>query len=184
MIQIFLSHNMHDREWCEWLKARAEELIDVKVYMAEHDVQPGENLKEKITKAIDASDAVVALITSNSVNATFVNQEIGYAISAKKLVLPLVQPGISQDELAMLQGAEYIAFDFERPHEGHAQLTVALQKLVQQRAAQQMLVRQEAAKQAISEQRQQLAKEARQQQVEMGLLAVACLAVVFLALDS
>jgi hypothetical protein len=55
-------------------KARAEELLDVKVYMAEHDVQPGENLREKITKAIDTSDAVVALIIINSINATFVNQ--------------------------------------------------------------------------------------------------------------
>jgi hypothetical protein len=161
MIQIFLCHNMHDREWCEWLKARAEEL-DVKVYMAEHDVRPGENLKDKITKAIDESNAVVALITTNSVNTTFVNQEIGYAISAKKLVIPLVQPGISQDELAMLQGAEYITFDFNRPHEGHAQLTAALQKLVQQQAT------------------KQVAKEQR----DMALLALACLAVVFLALDS
>lgn len=161
MVQIFLSHNMHDRQWCEWLKARAEEL-DVKVYMAEHDVRPGESLKDKITKAINKSDAVLALITTNSVNATFVNQEIGYAISAKKLVIPLVQPGISQDQLAMLQGTEYIAFDFNRPHEGHAQLTAALQNLVQQQAA----------KQAAKEQR------------EMMLLAFACLAVVFLALDS
>jgi TIR domain len=74
MIQIFLSHNTRDREWCEWLKASAEEL-GIRAYLAEHDVQPGENLAKKVMYAIDASEAVVVLLSSNSVEAPYVHQD-------------------------------------------------------------------------------------------------------------
>lgn len=129
MIQIFLSHNTRDREWCEWLKSSAEEL-GIRAYLAEHDVRPGENLAKKVTAAIDASEAVVVLLSSNSVEAPYVHQEIGWALKSKKLIIPLVQPGIPVEGLAMLQGVEYIPFDFDNPHQGHAQLRQALLRLV------------------------------------------------------
>ncbi len=68
MIEIFLSHNTRDRRWCEWLKASAEKM-EISVYLAEHDVQPGKRLAQKVSAAIDASEAVVVLISDNSVNA-------------------------------------------------------------------------------------------------------------------
>jgi hypothetical protein len=34
----------------------------MEVYLAEHDVQPGESLAEKVRKAIRRSDAVVVLL--------------------------------------------------------------------------------------------------------------------------
>ena len=49
MIQIFLSHNTRDRKWCGWLKASAEEL-NIKAYLAEHDVRPGENLASSMPR--------------------------------------------------------------------------------------------------------------------------------------
>lgn len=159
MIQIFLSHNTHDREWCEWLKASAEEL-GISAYLAEHDVRPGENLANKIMEAIDTSEAVVVLLSSNSVKAPYVHQEIGWALKAKKLIIPLVQPGIPTDRLAMLQGVEYIPFDFQNPHAGHAQLRLALQRLVNKRAE------------------KQAAKES------AAIVALACVALILLTLDS
>ena len=157
MIRIFLSHNTRDRQWCEWLKASAGEM-NIDAYLAEHDVRPGTYLAAKVTAAIDVSEAVVVLISDNSVDAPYVHQEIGYALKAGKLIIPLVQPGIPSEKLAMLQGVEYIPFDFDQPHEGHTRLRSALQRLVQQQAA--------------KEQREAL------------LLALACLALIFLALDS
>ena len=159
MIQIFLSHNARDRKWCEWLKASAEEL-GIRAYLAEHDVRPGENLAKKIMEAIDASEAVVVLLSSNSVEAPYVHQEIGWALKAKKLIIPLVQPGIPPDRLAMLQGVEYIPFDFQNPHAGHAQLRLALRRLVNKRAE------------------KQAAKE------NAAVVALACVALILLTLDS
>lgn len=161
MVKIFLSHSIRDREWCEWLKASAQEM-GIAAYLAEHHPAPGRNLADKIKKAIDASEAIVVLITDNSVDAPYVNQEIGYALKADKLIIPLVQPGIPLEKLAMLQGVEFIPFDFESPHEGHAQLRLALQRLVH---------------------RQRLQKAAKDQ-TETVLLVLACVALVFLTLES
>jgi TIR domain len=114
---------------------REAALQGIKPYLAEHDVRAGESLAEKVEAAIDASAAVVVMITDHSVNSQYVQQEIGYARKAKKLIIPIVQTGISGDQLGMLQGIEYISFDFDNPHEGHAQLTAALRKLAEKHAA-------------------------------------------------
>jgi TIR domain-containing protein len=161
MIQIFLSHNTRDRAWCEWLMAEAGAL-GIKPYLAEHDVRPGEYHADKIKAAIDASEAVVVLISDNSVEAPYVNQEIGWALKGEKLIIPLVQIGVLHEKLAMLQGVEYIPFDFVNPHEGHAQLTAALTQVAQRHTA------------------RQAAKEQR----DVALVALACLALVLLTLDS
>jgi TIR domain len=162
MIQIFLSHNTRDRAWCEWLMREAA-LQGIMPYLAEHDVQAGKSLAEKVEAAIDASVAVVVLITDNSVNSQYVQQEIGYARKAKKLIIPVVQTGISAEQLGMLQGVEYVSFDFDSPHEGHAQLTAALRRLAERHAAEQ-------------------ATKARTEDLVM-MAALACLVLVFLTLD-
>jgi hypothetical protein len=156
-VRIFLSHNTRDRAWCESLKASAEEL-GIDAYLAEHDVRPGTNLAGKVTGAIDRSDAVVVLISDNSVTAPYVNQEIGYALKARKPIIPLVQPGISDESLAMLRGLEYIPFDFARPHGGTMQLRTALTRLVQQQTA--------------------------REQRHVAVLALACVMLIMLTVDS
>jgi TIR domain len=133
MIQIFLSHNTRDRKWGEWLM-RSAAAHDIRPYLAEHDGQPGGLLVPKIEKAIDASAAVVVLITDNSLNSVFVQHEVGYSRKAKKLIIPVVQVGITGEQLGMLQGIEYVPFDFANPHEGHAQLTAAMHDLAQKHA--------------------------------------------------
>jgi TIR domain-containing protein len=133
MIQIFLSHNTRDRKWCEWLM-RSAAAHGIKPYLAEHDVQAGGVLASKIERAIDESAAMIVLITNNSVNSGYVQQEVGYARKAKKLIIPVVQKGITGEQLGMLQGVEYIAFDFASPQEGHAQLTAAMRKLAEKHA--------------------------------------------------
>jgi hypothetical protein len=162
MIQIFLSHNTRDRDWCEWLMAEAVK-HGIKPYLAEHDQQAGGNLADKIEAAIDASAAVVVLITDNSVTAQYVQQEIGYARKAKKLIIPVVQTGITTEQLGMLQGVEYIPFDFENPHEGHAQLTARLRQLAVKHAE---------------------AQAAKQRKEDAVMVALACLVLVLLVVDA
>jgi hypothetical protein len=156
--RIFFSHNTRDRSWCEWLKSAAEEL-GIEVYIAEHDIQPGTPLASRVQGAIESSDAVVVLITDNSVAAPYVQQEIGWALHARKVIVPLVQPGIPAERLAMLQGVEYIPFDFEHPEAGRDRLVTALHGLVEQQQQQ-------------------------KQDQETLLLALACFALIFLALST
>lgn len=127
---IFFSHSMRDRTWCEWLAADAEKL-GITAYLAEHDPQPGKLLAEKIRRNISSCNALVVLITDSSVSSSYVQQEIGWALAKRKLVIPLVQPAIPQTELAMLQGVEYIEFDFHNPRPGKESLAGELRRLAE-----------------------------------------------------
>lgn len=119
---VFLSHGSADAQWVNWIKANAQQVgIDIHIY--EHDPQPGKLLADKLKAAIQSRDALIVLLTSASQSSATVHQEIGIAKGLGKLIIPLVQPG-----LAMLQGVEYIPFDFSNPQAALATLTAHLQK--------------------------------------------------------
>ena len=125
--KVFLSHSSVDAKWVRWIAINAQQ-VGVEVYLYEHDPQPGRLVADKIEAAIQSCDALVVLLTGNSESSPYVQQEVGYAKGLKKVVVPLVQPGVSQEKLAMLQGIEYIQFDFQNPQPGLATLLEYLQK--------------------------------------------------------
>lgn len=125
---IFLSHNEADKHWVKQISQNAK-TIGVNVYMYEHDSQPGISIAPKIQDAINNSQALVVLLTNNSQFSPYVQQEIGYAQAKGKLVIPLVQPGVSLKCLAMLEGKEYIKFDPISPEGALSHLLAYLQKL-------------------------------------------------------
>ena len=111
---IFLSHSAQDRAAVEQVRAGLQ-TQGVNVYLAEHDVQAGHSVAEKVKAAIRRSSAVVVLVTPNSAASAYVNQEIGFAMGEHKLVVPLVEPGRPGGAPAMLAGIEYIAWDPAEP---------------------------------------------------------------------
>ncbi|MGO9641881.1 MAG: toll/interleukin-1 receptor domain-containing protein [Candidatus Acidiferrales bacterium] len=123
--RVFLSHSSTDAGWVKWIAANAER-FGIEVYLYEHDPQPGRLVADKIQAQIQTCDALVVLLTGDSQSSSYVQQEIGAAKALKKPVIPLVQPGVNQASLAMLQGVEYINFDFHNPQ---AALTTLLQHL-------------------------------------------------------
>jgi hypothetical protein len=125
---IFFSHSTADLLWCEWLAVEARNL-GIEPYLAEHDERPGNQLASKVEHNIDRCDAFVVLLTDNTAESTYVHQEIGYARKAKKLIIPLVQRGVGRKQLSMLEGVEYIDFDFQNPHAGKGDFATALQRL-------------------------------------------------------
>lgn len=133
MPTIFLSHSSRAEQWCEWL-AREARVLGIDTYLAEHDVRPGAVLAEKVKQAIRRCDAVVVLLTDNSAASPYVHQEVGFALAQEKLVIPLVQPGVRAEGLAMLQGVEYIPFDFEEPLAAKRGFAMALNRLAEQAA--------------------------------------------------
>jgi hypothetical protein len=72
-------------------------------------------ISEKVKAQIGACDALVVLLTVNSQYSAYVQQEIGVAEGIRKLVIPIVQPGVNEKALAMLAGKEYIPFDHLSP---------------------------------------------------------------------
>jgi hypothetical protein len=108
--------------------------LSVDLYLAEHDPQPGVNIADKITAAIARFDAVVVLLTEAGATAPFVQQEIGAARQADKLIVPIVQEGVDTRTLAMLDGLERIDVDFARPSEALARMSSSLEPLIYRQA--------------------------------------------------
>ena len=127
--RIFLSHSSKDKDFVNLITLMAK-LIDIDVYRYDHDVQPGMNVAEKLKQAIRKSDAMIVLLSEASQFSPYVHQEIGMADISNKPIIPLVQTGLGQDSLAMLQGREYIPFDFNNPIESLSKLDAHLRKLV------------------------------------------------------
>ncbi len=109
---VFVSHSTADAALVDYVR-RLAEAQGLQVYVAEHDPQPGTQLADKVRKNILAADAVIVLLTLSSINSPYVHQEIGVAQGARKLVVPLVHPTLVGEDLAMLNGSEYIVFDPE-----------------------------------------------------------------------
>jgi nucleoside 2-deoxyribosyltransferase len=128
--KIFLSHSSADASWVKWIQANAQQ-VAIDVYLHEYDPQPGQLVARKLQAAIQSCDALVVLLTGNSEGSAYVQQEIGFAKGANRPVIPLVQPGIKQASFAMLQGVEYIPFDFRNPQTAMSTLLSHLQKAKQ-----------------------------------------------------
>ncbi|MBI1805651.1 MAG: toll/interleukin-1 receptor domain-containing protein [Ignavibacteria bacterium] len=126
--KVFLSHSASDSEWVKWIASNATS-IGIETYLFEHDPQPGTLLAGKVKQAIQVADAVVVLLTLTSHLSPYVQQEVGFAEASGKLIIPLVQPGIPDRSLAMLQGREYNPFDFGNPPGSLSTLLSYLQRL-------------------------------------------------------
>lgn len=127
---IFISHSSKDRRAVETVAAQAR-AMGVSFYLAKHDVQPGQPLATKIEDQIRECDAVVVLLTSHGMSAPYVQQEIGFALALNKPVIPLVEHELRDQNLAMLEGVEYIPFDPQAPHDALTPLTAALNDLAE-----------------------------------------------------
>ncbi|SRR5258708_302164 len=114
MASIFFSHSGKDEQIAEKLKRQLEQMGS-DVYMFEHDQQPGADITDKITKAIDNHDMLFALFTKNGGQSSYVQQEIGYAKRAGKLIVPFVESGVGQETLGMVADVEHIKFDPDNP---------------------------------------------------------------------
>jgi len=170
MIRIFLSHSSRDEPIVEPIRAQAQSL-EVEVYLHEMHPEPGARLSLKITEAIKASDALVVLVTLNTVTSAYVNQEIGFALGQQLPVIPLVSRGVAGEQLAMLEGVEYISFDPDHPHQALTHLTGLLHTMQSKKAANLAAIREAQTQAALS----------RQQEISIALGLVCVLLILYIA---
>jgi hypothetical protein len=127
---VFISHSNTDQELVEYV-ARLVQSQGLTAYLAEHDIQAGSHVADKVLRNIRASDAVLVLLTKRSVDSHYVQQEIGAARMANKLVVPLVDPKVEQEARGLLEGAEYISFDTANPAIGTPDLVGQLRRIAE-----------------------------------------------------
>lgn len=136
-IRIFVSHSSSDVTKFATIRDLAAQ-AGVDLYFAEHDFQPGTALAEKVLGQLKSCQAFLVLLSPESAASPYVQQEIGAAIVARLVTIPLVEPSVPQSALAMLEGREYIPFDPKDPvgvdPEGLAELGRLGARLVLQRS--------------------------------------------------
>jgi hypothetical protein len=82
--------------------------------VAEAYPEPGVPLSQKIAEAIRASDCVLALMTYDGERSQWVHQELGYAKAQEKIIIPVVEEGITPG--GFIEGVEYIRFSRYDPY--------------------------------------------------------------------
>lgn len=139
--QVFISHSTHDLEPVEYVRNLIE-AQGLHAYLAEHDPQPGHQLSDKVRANIEESDAVIVLLTEASIDSRFVHQEIGAARMANRLIVPLVHPNLLGEDLAMLNGSEFVIFDPDDMASSTPDLVAQLRRLAQPESAEGDLIQQ------------------------------------------
>src|SRR5271168_758175 len=85
---VFLSYARRDDIFAQLLESRLRE-AHIRVWRDEYSLYPGEDWKEAIEKGISESDAVLVVLSDNSVASAYVIYEWAYAFGQDKDVLPI-----------------------------------------------------------------------------------------------
>lgn len=78
-MKVFLSYSHKDIEIAKKIAKELSE-FDLDVWNAETEIMPGDNWAEKVSNALKESDAMVVLITPDSLESRTVQREIEYAL--------------------------------------------------------------------------------------------------------
>lgn len=91
-MKVFLSYVNSDREKAHRL-AQQLERHGLSIWLADQELMPGENWALRIGEALDKADALVVLITPESMRSDEVRREIDYALASDRFagrVFPVV----------------------------------------------------------------------------------------------
>lgn len=107
-MKVFISHSLEDRNIISALKINLA-LANIQAYIPEEDYQQGPDIWEKVKRNIDDSNVVIAILTRDGSRYSYVDQEIGYASSNHKQIIPIVEDDVKP--VGALEGMEYIRFN-------------------------------------------------------------------------
>jgi len=115
--KVFISHSTRNQGLVISL-ANLLSRFGVEVFVAEWYLTPGERLNEKICKQIEQSDCIVALLTQNGIRTNWMQEEIRHAVRFKKIVIPLVERGVTTKDLPSLGDRKHIIeYDPHQPQQ-------------------------------------------------------------------
>ena len=126
--KVFITHSVRDQGLVISL-ANLLSKFGIEVVVAVWYLAPGTSLDKKVREQIKEADCVVALLTRNGIRSNWVQQEIGYSLSLKKPIIPVVEKGIDLKNLGVLEGKEYIEYDPYKPQQAFSKLSTYVKSL-------------------------------------------------------
>ncbi len=133
-MQVFISHS-HDTETLAKKVGAALERAGLNVWNYEQEILPGDNWAQKIGQALEASQAMVVLLTPHSLNSPTVLRDIEYALSRKNFNKRLIPVFVSSEENIPYEKLPWILShlnviklpEYGKQEEGINRITEALQ---------------------------------------------------------
>lgn len=105
--RIFISYATGDEAHVNELYESLSKLENIEVYIPER-IAKDESFNLKVRDGLDTSKAVIILMTFNSTNTMWLNQEIGYATAKNIPIIPIIEQGINIQ--GFLEGKDYFIF--------------------------------------------------------------------------
>ena len=112
--KVFISHSTRD----QGLVIAVSNLLaryGANVAVAEWYSDKEQPISRRVTSQIRGADIVVVLLTPGGKRTNWVKKEVSVALAARRLLIPLVERGISARELVPLQGLKWILYDPASP---------------------------------------------------------------------
>ena len=108
MCQVFLAHAAEDHAVMEKVR-RSLWREGITVWAYDSDIEMGADFRQAIQEGIEQADNLVYLLSPDSIGSEFCQQELDYALSLKKRVIPiLVRPTPLEQQPQRLQELQYI----------------------------------------------------------------------------
>jgi hypothetical protein len=85
---LFVSHSHKDRGIASLIKSELND-FGVDVFVAHEDINPTEEWQEAILEKLEQCDALLLLLTDSFKNSFWTDQETGFAMALKKLLIPV-----------------------------------------------------------------------------------------------
>src|SRR5882757_6736567 len=104
-MSVFISHATEDDAVVKRIR-KALESLSIPVWVDSRGLTPGDKLTTEVQKAIEDHEHLIAVLSVNAINSTWVKKEIEYALGLKKKVIPMMLPGIEPSALAFWCGSE------------------------------------------------------------------------------
>jgi formylglycine-generating enzyme required for sulfatase activity len=105
MTRIFISHSHSDREIAEQLVNFLLAALEIKeedircTSVPGHELSFGMSIEEQLKRDLGRTVGLIALITKDSLRSTWVLFELGSSWAMEKLVVPILGPGLTYDDL-------------------------------------------------------------------------------------
>ncbi len=106
-MKVFLSYAHNDGFLAKKI-ASALENEGLSVWNAEREILPGDNFAEKISEALKASDAMVVLLTPESLKSKWIQWEIEYALGNKSYNRRVIPVLVGSEENLSLESIPWI----------------------------------------------------------------------------
>ncbi|NET35763.1 MAG: TIR domain-containing protein [Cyanothece sp. SIO1E1] len=135
MTQVFLSYSEQDHATTEKIrKTLMRESFTL--WSSRTDIQPGKDFQEEINRGIEEADNLVYLISWDSLQSTYCQQEINYALKLNKRIIPLLIESIDLEKIpSELRSLQFIDFTSHENEIAHRQAADKLLKSLNEDAA-------------------------------------------------